>query len=543
LTLPAMILLFIMLKNLSEDWVSHSLQNGGPIQLSQGWFNGKRIDLTDRQYRTLRAALPKLLIGLSVFVILSQFMKSRFCQKSKDPLIYFYLCFSFLFMAFLHAAAMIFPVCVALINFSIAKYTKSSKWNVALTWGFNMFILFTSDYFDGYRIASLFGETFAPLDSFRGPMNWRTCFNMLFCRLVAYNMDYRECLLRHNEHAYTKRYNAEWSEYRKRQETLLSPQEDFDLKYYLAFVFYVPLYIAGPVMGYTAFLTYVKQEPQKEVTSSQITRMIISTTIYAVLVDIILHYCYVPGFIEYRFWQTYDTPYDMPYYVGNTPHPYMTPFQVGCLGWSYLMFMYMKFLIIWRMFRIYTLLDGINPPENMNRCINNNLKASDFWRSWHRSLYMFIVRYIYVPMGGSKNRVWSVWVIFMFMAVWHDLYRRWMAWAFFNCCLIIIEVIIVKFVADSQPIKWLREISNNSTRPWYNILLAELYAWSTSGMIVANLAILNGFEMSFHFIKRLLFDQGSQWFILTTFTLQFLGVQMMLYIRESERKRGIVKAF
>jgi hypothetical protein len=30
------------------------------------------------------------------------------------------------------------------------------------------------------------------------------------------------------------------------------------------------------------------------------------------------------------------------------------------------------------------------------------------------------VRYMYVPLGGSSNRAVSVWIIFMFVGLWHD---------------------------------------------------------------------------------------------------------------------------
>ncbi len=51
-----------------------------------------------------------------------------------------------------------------------------------------------------------------------------------------------------------------------------------------------------------------------------------------------------------------------------------------------------KLLIPWRFFRLWALLDGIDPPENMVRCMANNYSASGFWRSWHRSYNLWIVR-------------------------------------------------------------------------------------------------------------------------------------------------------
>ena len=51
-----------------------------------------------------------------------------------------------------------------------------------------------------------------------------------------------------------------------------------------------------------------------------------------------------------------------------------------------------QLLIPWRFFRLWALLDGVDPPENMVRCMANNYSALGFWRSWHRSYNLWIVR-------------------------------------------------------------------------------------------------------------------------------------------------------
>lgn len=32
-----------------------------------------------------------------------------------------------------------------------------------------------------------------------------------------------------------------------------------------------------------------------------------------------------------------------------------------------------------------------------------------------------LCRYLYIPLGGAKWRVLNIWVIFTFVALWHDL--------------------------------------------------------------------------------------------------------------------------
>ncbi|KAL6516414.1 hypothetical protein OROGR_019719 [Orobanche gracilis] len=57
----------------------------------------------------------------------------------------------------------------------------------------------------------------------------------------------------------------------------------------------------------------------------------------------------------------------------------------------------------------------------MPRCVNNCYNLDSFWKNWHASFNEWLVRYVYIPFGGSQKKMLNVWVIFTFVAVWHDL--------------------------------------------------------------------------------------------------------------------------
>ena len=69
--------------------------------------------------------------------------------------------------------------------------------------------------------------------------------------------------------------------------------------------------------------------------------------------------------------------------------------------------MWLKFLLIWRFFRLVALIDGIDAPENMLRCMSNNFSLEGFWKGWHASFNKWIVKYMYVPMGGANQKLWN----------------------------------------------------------------------------------------------------------------------------------------
>lgn len=105
-------------------------------------------------------------------------------------------------------------------------------------------------------------------------------------------------------------------------------------------------------------------------------------------------------------------------------------------------------------------MDGILPPENMVRCMANNYSTLGFWRSWHRSYNLWIIRwvlaktslprnqtshswrrYIYIPLGGAKNTVVNTLLVFTFVALWHDLSFRLLAWGWLVSLFVIPELL------------------------------------------------------------------------------------------------------
>jgi protein-cysteine N-palmitoyltransferase HHAT len=113
-----------------------------------------------------------------------------------------------------------------------------------------------------------------------------------------------------------------------------------------------------------------------------------------------------------------------------------TPAQLCLLSFMNLHIIWLKLLLPWRMFRLWALVDGIDPPENMVRCVSNNFSTQQFWRAWHRSYSRWLIRYIYVPLGGSSFRSWRAVVrstmtyllVFTFVALWHDIQLRLLIW-------------------------------------------------------------------------------------------------------------------
>lgn len=242
------------------------------------------------------------------------------------------------------------------INFLISRIGYSI-WTPILTWVFNFSLLIAIYYYN---------PTFSSLIPFLGfldktneVLRWTVYYKILMLRLIAYNMDYY--------------WKLKQDKKGKESLSLIAPEkEEFQFTYkfnivdysywnYLAYCFYMPLYIAGPLIGFNAFVAQIYQ-PQKTYSVRYSFFLLVQVLGYMLLLDYGLHYIYYYNFSEYNIWIGFSGVETL-----------ITSFWV-------IIFMYMKFLCIWRFFRVISLLDGIEVPENMVRCVCNNFTFTGFWR-------------------------------------------------------------------------------------------------------------------------------------------------------------------
>lgn len=134
-----------------------------------------------------------------------------------------------------------------------------------------------------------------------------------------------------------------------------------------------------------------------------------------------------------------------------------SPIQIYTLGYLNLKHIWLKLLIIWSFFRLWALSDGIETIENMDRCMSNNFSPMAFWRHWHRSYNRWLIRYVYIPLGGKKYYALNIFPIFTFVAglfslisVWHDIQLRMLYWGWLIALFILPEIIAIKVFCTTR---------------------------------------------------------------------------------------------
>ncbi|GMG44771.1 unnamed protein product [Aspergillus oryzae var. brunneus] len=443
--------------------------------------------------------------------------------------------FALIFIVALHGVSAIKVLGILYVNYKIAK-SLPRQYVPTITWTFNIAILFANELCTGYpfeRIATMLSSEGnagqeSPLilwgrylDSFGGIMpRWEVLFKVTILRQISFNMDYYWSL----------DYPASSPIERDRVNIPAEPSA-FNGRNYLAYVLYSPLYLAGPIL---TFNDYISQQrfPPLSLTRSRVTRYAVRILLTVLAMEFILHFIYAVAISQaHPDWSLYS------------------PGQLSMLGFFNLHIIWLKLLIPWRFFRLWALVDGVDPPENMVRCVSNNYSAFAFWRAWHRSFNRWIVRYVYVPLGGGRGRargddnksssvlfakagqIFNFLIVFTFVALWHDLNLRLLMWGWLITLFVLPEIIATLLFPAH---KW-------RSRPnTYRVLCGIGAVGNILMMMIANLV---GFALGLDGIQGLLSEMLGSYsglvYLATACAALFVGVQVMFEIRQEELRAGI----
>ncbi|OAE27328.1 hypothetical protein AXG93_2817s1330 [Marchantia polymorpha subsp. ruderalis] len=264
--------------------------------------------------------------------------------------------------------------------------------------------------------------------------------------------------------------------------------EDYNVVTYLAYLLFAPLYVAGPTISYNAFASQLDL-PQKSESNSRVFIYGLRWILCMALMEFLTHFCYFNSLAISGVWQK------------------LSPLEVFIVGYG---------------------VGGVETPENMLRCVNNCYDLEGFWKSWHASYNRWLVRYMYIPLGGNKWRMLNVWIIFTFVAVWHDLEWKLLSWAWVTCLLWVPELSI-KHLMKTKPMQPFK------TTHWYTECCAIAGAMNISGLMVANLVGFVVGPSGIWVLASLLFTVQTIPVLVGVFITFYVGSKIMFYKRELER--------
>ncbi|KAJ7930114.1 glycerol transporter [Mycena leptocephala] len=137
-------------------------------------------------------------------------------------------------------------------------------------------------------------------------------------------------------------------------------------------------------------------------------------------------------------------------------------------------------------------------------CMANNYSVFGFWRSWHRSYNLWILRYIYIPVGGTNNVVLNTLLAFTFVALWHDLTFRLLAWGW----------LVSLFIVPELAARYVFPQSRYGHEPWYRHACAVGAVLNMIMMMAANLVgFVLGIDGTKFFVQQLFGTAEGMWFL------------------------------
>jgi protein-cysteine N-palmitoyltransferase HHAT len=382
------------------------------------------VDLADSQWRSFRNALSMLIpasFGISIVSYLILYFDS---DINKSSVSYWRLLVGLIILFIQHKYHSLIVIFLTWFGYVLVNLFAGSYFGGIVIWMYAIFILLFKE---SYRIMHYpsyqFLIPFFHQQRWGGMHGWQYAANFLILRFISFGMDVHWHRLK-QQFPLTKIASSSSSaaagsptlsskeiERKKMMITLSSIS-------YFSYMFYAPLYLAGPILNYQDYL--------------------LSTTHYQTKVSILIYGLrWILLFVLMEWFTAHFHVFGL---LQANLLIHLPIYDIAIIAYILLKTMWLKFTTLWRFFRWWSLADGIYVEENMQRCMSNNFSLEEFWRGWHTSYNKWIIRYLYIPLGGKETRWISVWFIFLFVALWHDFEWKLILWGLLNGVFFIIEI-------------------------------------------------------------------------------------------------------
>ncbi|CAD8176270.1 unnamed protein product [Paramecium pentaurelia] len=493
------------------------------VGTSEGWF-GIMKDTSDHQWNAYQQNLQTIIL-FQFFCLLGSFIIKKISnnQTQLKNLQYFNitigLIFSFVAMSF----GIIFQFVVLMIFYILQKYLINFKYFVLSLWTFVMLFLYLNETLNGFnfKMISRHLEILDQIQEEQQQIQWHRLFNLVLLRIISFSFDHywaaQEIRKNQFKQIPIKTSGQEYRDLVKQNQDIT----EYNFLAYLAYIYYTPLFITGPTITFNAFNAQLKQRQQANKNVKEVIYYVLRVYLLNLLTfEIFLHICYPNAISNIKennhIWQN------------------LSFYDFHVMSFVNLIFIWYKFMIIWRISRAWALIDGIEVPENMSRCIYNNYNFSGFWRSWHRSFNQWLIRYLYIPLGGSHYKALNIWVVFLFVAFWHDFKTDLFFWAFMICLALLPEMAAMYFFNKDRYYKFW----------WFKYLTAIAAGFQIEVMSLANfIGFGQGKDCLNHIYQKYFNLDCMIIFILVAMFRNGSGVILGLYVRQKEEESQKMKKY
>ena len=505
--------------------INHKLE----LELS---YLTKYRDYEDLQWKYFRTHFFLfLLIGIA-FVTMSKMIK----KYSEESIKYFYaisgICFSFYLIKI-----RILYICIAMMIFYFnTKFINIGDNNfVILNWcelilckfGINKLenVLQLKNYFKGAN----------DIDD----LSYEFILIYALLRMISFNMEYKKIYFdqtvaesifslnqarSHCMECYDGNFCSKCLE-----NTVISDNKDklddsFDLINYTNYIFYLPLMFNGPIINYNSFIFQLgiwKDSQHNILIKMNKILYLLKFLLILLIMEVYNHFLF-PIFLFKKEYNTCE------------PNSEISLFYYCFICLNILTFLWLKYAIIWKFGRLLAWSDGIFVEENMNRVIYDVFSLEEFFRGANRSLNRWIVRYLYIPLGGKNKKYVNIWAIFALFCFLFN-FEKGNYILFSVCCCVLLDIEI--FAKNMFINKFGEDFNEKITLRYLKYVVSSFY------LIILFIVGLVGFHFSVQGLKVLMDNivgVGGHFYVLI-FVLFFLpNVVMMFFVRDMELENCVL---
>ncbi|KAM3930092.1 protein-cysteine N-palmitoyltransferase HHAT isoform 2-T2 [Leptodactylus fuscus] len=267
-----------------------------------------------------------------------------------------------------------------------------------------------------------------------------------------------------------------------------SDKTAFSFPSLLLYAFYYPLFHNGPIITYNEFAKqiFAQDTSWPNFCVFGLVADVLRLVVWWFLAELMIHTMYM-----HAMYSSYDLLNEVSYWT------------LGGLALAQVLFFYVKYLVLYGFAALIVQLDGLSAPA-LPRCVSTMYSFAGIWRCFDVGLHRFLVRYVYIPMGGSHSGIGGLLLstasTFIFVSYWHGGHEYLWYWAALNWIGIIVEYGLKSLLALPS----LQDRIGRSLSPMaYRRLHAALASVSTALLILTNLVFLGGEQVGKIYWERL----------------------------------------
>ncbi|KAF4517441.1 hypothetical protein B566_EDAN005050 [Ephemera danica] len=231
----------------------------------------------------------------------------------------------------------------------------------------------------------------------------------------------------------------------------------------LAYCFYLPLVLFGPVVLYSDFRPSMDEKftPWTRTRFLSLLGGLLRYSFWMLVMDVWLHLIYSNALAlqpkvvwKLDSWTLYGLGY--------------------CLGQYFMI----KYTVVYGLPGVLARAEGVKAPAPP-KCIGRIHLYSEMWRTFDQGLYFFLSRYIYTPVAKERSslglRIFASFLCFGFVYLWHGKMLYILIWSALNFLGVITEVTARKIASTSSFQAWQnRWLSPRGARRFHALIASPL---------------------------------------------------------------------